>query len=131
MPIHINIGTLSDRSNLFGRGNNRIVARDFRCTGLEEQLLDCPHYTISLSSGTSLQSSTTAGVICQGDTSKPTECEHGDVRLVDGQVATEGRVEVCGDGYWATACDNNRYWSGGINQAKLICTQLEFPTYRK
>ena len=114
---------------MFGRGNNQIVARNFRCTGVEEQLLDCSHSTIPLSHGPFYQYLTTAGVICQGDTSKPTECEHGNVRLVDGQIKTEGRVEVCAYGYWATVCDNSQFWS--TNQAKLICTQLDFPMYRK
>ena len=115
---------------MFGRGGNRIVARDFRCTGAEERLLDCRHYTITLSQYTSYQSATTAGVICQGNTSMAIECEQGDVRLVDGPTEMEGRVEVCVSGYWSIACDSSSYWNG-INQAKLICRQLELPTHCK
>ena len=115
---------------MFDRGKSRIVARDFRCTGAEGQLLDCPHNTITLSQLTSYQSLTAAGVICQGNTSRPTECEHGDVRLADGPTKTEGRVEVCAYGHWTIACDSSSYW-GGFNQAKLVCQQLEFPTYCK
>ena len=115
---------------MFGRGRSRIVARDFRCTGAEEQLLDCAHDRITLSQHASDQSGTTAGVICQGNTSRPTVCEHGDVRLADGPTKMEGRVEACVSGHWTVACDSTSYW-GGINQARLICRQLEFPTYCK
>ena len=118
------LGALEERNGLFGRGKNRITARDFRCTGNEEQLLDCSHNTITLSHYTNYQSGATAGVICQGNTSTHTECEQGDVRLVDGPNEMEGRVEICISGYWSIACDN--YWNG-INQAKFICRQLKLP----
>ena len=66
-------------------------------------------------------------MICQGiNTSKPTECNHGDVRLVNGRRETEGRVEVCAYGYWAIACDSNSYWNTAAT--RLICKQLGFPT---
>ena len=113
---------------MFGRGRNRIIARNFRCTGDEEHLLDCRHNTITLSVRTSYQSGTTAGVICQGNTSTAIECEHGEVRLVDGPTKMEGRVEVCVSGYWSIACDSSSYWTG-TSQAKLICRQLKLPTH--
>ena len=63
-------------------------------------------------------------MICQGiNGSRPTECNHGDVRLVNGHKETEGRVEVCAYGYWAMACDSN--WN--IAATRLACKQMGFP----
>ena len=49
-----------------------------------------------------------------------TACNHGDVRLVDGTIASEGRVEVCHGGHWLGVCD--RDWSR--HQAADVCTWL-------
>ena len=63
-------------------------------------------------------------MICQGNTSAPTECQHGDVRLVDGRNKAEGRLEVCAYGYWAVpACEN--IWN--ILGTELVCKQLDLP----
>ena len=118
-------GAIAERSNTFGRGTSRIVARRFRCTGAETRLISCSYSVITLSSGTSYQTYTPAGVICQGNTSTPTECKHGDVRLVSGLKETEGRVEVCANGYWAMACDSSSYWN--IAATRLVCKQLGLP----
>lgn len=121
------LGALADQSDLFGRGNGRIVAVDYECTGSEQQLSSCYLRTyIPLSYGASnqQQSLSTVSVICQGNTSQPTECEHGDVRLVDGQTEMEGRVEFCAYGYWTVACDN--YWDK--DETNAVCKQLGFPT---
>ena len=115
---------MADQNDLFGQGNGRSVARDFRCTGSEKQLASCRFSYIPLSSGTGYQSRPTVGVICQGNTSRPTECEHGNVRLVGGHTAMEGRVEFCSYGYWAVACDY--YWD--TNETDAVCKQLGLPT---
>ena len=44
----------------------------------------------------------------------------GAVKLVRGNGAEEGTVQLCIAGVWGTVCDD--YW--GTNDAKVICRQL-------
>ena len=55
-------------------------------------------------------------------------CSDGDVRLVDGSVDYEGRVEVCINRVWGTVCSTTSrytyytYWD--LSEAKVVCRQL-------
>ena len=48
------------------------------------------------------------------------ECVDGGVRLVDGDTATEGRVEVCEGGRWGTIC--NDHWTS--EDTDVVCGEL-------
>ena len=119
---------MADTRGLFGLGTSRNVARSFSCVGTETRLRSCSYTSVSISSGTSYQLPwySPAGVICQGNTSAPTECDRGDVRLVNGSKRTEGRVEICSSGYWAIACYGSWPYRWDISKTRLICKRLGF-----
>ena len=49
-------------------------------------------------------------------------CTNGDIRLMDGQRPSEGRVEICYDNQWGTVCDD----SWGSTDAGVACRQLGY-----
>ena len=53
----------------------------------------------------------------------PDNCEHGEIRLVNGGNESSGNVEVCINGVWSLICDSG--WS--ISEARVACTQAGYP----
>ncbi len=49
-------------------------------------------------------------------------CVDGNIRLVDGTNAREGRVEVCSEEQWGTVCDD--LWDS--SDAQVACYQLGY-----
>ena len=47
-------------------------------------------------------------------------CEDGSIRLMDGEIEQEGRVELCMNGVWGTLCSS----SFTITEAYVICKLL-------
>ena len=57
-----------------------------------------------------------------GHTIEPTGCEEGAVRITDGLIENEGRLEVCVNGVWGSVCDDG--WDK--TDAHVACQQLGF-----
>lgn len=49
-------------------------------------------------------------------------CTNGGIRLLGGQVPSEGRVEICVNKAWGTVCDD--VWTTG--DANVACKQAGF-----
>ncbi|XP_041470026.1 scavenger receptor cysteine-rich domain-containing group B protein-like [Lytechinus variegatus] len=97
----------------YGPGSGPIFLDNVDCTGQEMDLDDCSHNGFEVHD---CQHSEDAGVECV-----PKDLQ---VRLVGGDSALEGRVEVLYNGSWETICDN--YWS--LREAKVVCRMLGFQT---
>ena len=53
--------------------------------------------------------------------------EEGQVRLMNGTMANEGRVEICMQGVWGSICRNN--WNNA--ESAIVCEQLGFQSESK
>ena len=51
-------------------------------------------------------------------------CTHGDIRLLNGTVPSEGRVEVCIGKIWGTVASD--FWDN--RDARVVCGQLGYST---
>ena len=52
-------------------------------------------------------------------------CSLGDIRLMDGDEKSEGRVEVCVNGEWGSVCGTNV----NAEEANVICRQLGYASF--
>jgi deleted-in-malignant-brain-tumors protein 1 len=102
----------------FGTGRNFSLFSSIMCTGTETALSQCNMTTNP--SATPWCRLANVGLRCFSGTECTTE---GEVRLVDGIIDNEGRVEVCTNGIWGAICSQG--WD--TTDAHVICTQLGYP----
>jgi deleted-in-malignant-brain-tumors protein 1 len=88
------------------------------CVGNEDSLINCSHSSPSLYNCWSYND---AGLVCQISVNE-TNCSNGEIRLVDGKVPNEGRVEICLNKVWGTICSSS--WS--IVDSNIACRQLGY-----
>jgi deleted-in-malignant-brain-tumors protein 1 len=105
------------RISHFGQHPSIFWLDDVICTGSETNLYECVHSDLGHHNCYSFEN---AGVIC---TDNPHVIDDIQVRLVGGNVSSEGRVEVFYNNTWGTVCDD--YWS--LTDASVVCRQLGFP----
>uniref|UniRef100_A0A1X7UST9 Uncharacterized protein n=1 Tax=Amphimedon queenslandica TaxID=400682 RepID=A0A1X7UST9_AMPQE len=101
-------------SEYFSTGYDQIFLDNVVCGGFESSLLHCKHNIIGTHDCTHDQD---IGVICSN-------CSYGDLRLINGTLPNEGRVEICIDNTWGTVCDRN--WTNA--SADVVCKQLGYNT---
>ncbi|XP_041372995.1 deleted in malignant brain tumors 1 protein-like [Gigantopelta aegis] len=96
----------------FGQGSGSIYLSELACTGSELSIVSCPGTPIGQ---THCTHSEDAGVRCQTFATS-------NIRLVDGGMPTQGRVEVKINGAWGTVCDA----AFDNKEAEVICAMMGF-----
>lgn len=96
----------------FGPGSGTVWLANVNCVGSETSLLNCSYTGWG---NTGCDHSQDAGVVCSDDLA---------VRLINGSVYSEGRVEVFRSNQWGTVCDD--FWT--FKEAVVACRQLGYPT---
>ncbi|XP_050395591.1 deleted in malignant brain tumors 1 protein [Patella vulgata] len=102
----------------YGEGFGVVWLNGISCTGVERTLGQCD---VGQFGGSTCDHSHEAGVRCYTPSQIKTKYP---IRLVGGNSANEGRVEISRNGVWGTICDDN--WN--VNNAKVICRMLNLTT---
>uniref|UniRef100_A0A1X7VNN3 SRCR domain-containing protein n=1 Tax=Amphimedon queenslandica TaxID=400682 RepID=A0A1X7VNN3_AMPQE len=91
---------------------NQSLIQNITCNGTTHSISDC-----IINEG-----SCTCQEVISLTCYEPTGCEEGAVRITDGLIENEGRLEVCVDGVWGSVCDDG--WDK--TDAHVACQQLGF-----
>jgi deleted-in-malignant-brain-tumors protein 1 len=111
-------GAIAVTNQQFGEDALPVLITDIQCTGSEQRLLNCTYNTMPDFSCNA--EGNDAGVVCQDPSISESDCTNGELRLVDGDNALEGRVEICLNRAWGTVCDT----LFTVSETDVICRQL-------
>ncbi|XP_030833785.1 deleted in malignant brain tumors 1 protein [Strongylocentrotus purpuratus] len=96
----------------FGQGSGDIVLDDVVCQGSEDNIASCAHRAWGENNCGHVED---ASAICTGELNLP-------VRLMNGNNANDGRVEIFRYGAWGSVCDD--FWD--INDGHVVCRMLGY-----
>ncbi|XP_030842869.1 deleted in malignant brain tumors 1 protein [Strongylocentrotus purpuratus] len=99
----------------YGAGSGPKYITNVRCNSYDDRLEDCTHNGWGVTYSYCQRGYADAGVQCFLP-------DDGDVRLQDGPLINEGRVEVFYQGRWGSVCAPN--WSA--SEAWVVCQQLGY-----
>ena len=133
----------------FGRGTGPSLLDQLRCTGNEQNLLNCSHSGRGVTAsycnhyhdvGVRCLGKSKPGdkIVCEFFLLQPTvlhfailasfsldNCTDGSVRLTHGSTPRNGTVQVCISRTWGSICDSG--WNS--RAADVVCRQLGFSTF--
>ena len=118
-------------NSYFDRGSGPVVFSNLQCNGNEPKLEECSSSSYDFNSN----HSSDVGVKCLERSIvqyvaviliifvlDENDCIAGNIRLVNGSVPNEGRLEVCLDREWGTVCSS--HWDKG--KTSIVCKQLGY-----
>ncbi|XP_019854372.1 PREDICTED: scavenger receptor cysteine-rich domain superfamily protein-like [Amphimedon queenslandica] len=100
----------------FGTSRNYSIFDNITCVGSESSLSQC---TPAENTECTPFCRYNLGLRCFN----PGSCTNGALRLADGVIDNEGRVEVCVNGVWGSVCDQGF----DVTDAHVVCQQLGHP----
>ena len=121
LTYYVHAVSFGIQSCCYGRRNTgNLTLYSVTCTGLSGTFIrDCSYRIVSgyTSGSCNLQNEMTVGCY------EAANCNTGDIRLVDGNSTSEGRVELCSQGLWGAISTSS--WSS--SDARVVCRQLGLP----
>ncbi|XP_070700259.1 scavenger receptor cysteine-rich domain-containing group B protein [Pempheris klunzingeri] len=118
-------------SSQFGQGTGPILLDNVDCRGSEADLSQCRNQGLGVHNcyhyedvGVTCREAAVVGTKGSEDRTTPprenSSLRDGTIRLVNGQNACQGRVEIFHHGKWGTVCDDD--W--GLDNARVVCQQI-------